>query len=123
VDVFKKHLFYSDAIRKEALSSIRGSYSNNMIQLKNVSYIGCDQKSKLPEDVTVVYDSECGSPSGDEKYLKIARLKDGGADFRIYNDVSCNAYLLKPYPSNFSIDDLDIEHMKNKTFCETYITQ
>ena len=122
-DMYKKYLFYGDSISKETLPSIRTALATNIVQIKNISFLGCDAKLVIPENTTVVYNSECGSLPVLDNFLKITRLKDGGQEFRIYNDVTCEGYQLKPYPSNFAMEDLNIEAMSNQAFCETYIAR
>jgi 4-amino-4-deoxy-L-arabinose transferase-like glycosyltransferase len=122
-DIYKKYLFYSDSIHTSTLSSIRAALATNKVQIDNISFLGCDAKLTIPDDTTVVYNSECGSLPVLNNFLKLTRLKDGGQEFRIYNDTVCKAYQLKPYPSNFMIKDLAIEEMNTQTFCETYVAR
>lgn len=121
VDVYKKYLFYSDSVKKENILAIRQSLASNTIQIDHVSFLGCDRKAIIPPDTVVIYDSGCGPLLANDKYLKITRLKDGGEEFRIYNDLECTNYNLKPYPNNFTLKDLDIERLSGQDFCETYI--
>lgn len=121
VDIYKKYLFYSDSIKKENIPAIRQSLESNIIQMDHVSFLGCDRKAVIPPDTVVIYDSTCGPLLVNDEYLKITRLKDGGEEFRIYNDSECLGYNLKPYPSNFTLKDLDIERLSAQVFCETYV--
>ena len=123
VDVFKKYLFYGNLITDRSLSEIQRSFQTNNIQVGNVSFIRCDAKAVIPKDATVLNDAECGALAVNAAHLKITRLTDGGETFSIYNDGICSGYRLKPYPSNISIKDLDIERMNKTDFCETYITR
>lgn len=122
-DIYKKYLFYSDGVQKQTLPFIKKALASNNIQLGNVTFSGCDAKMVTQKDVTAVYSSECGDLNVPESSLKITRLKDGGQEYRIYNDTVCLGYNLKPYPSNFTISDLNIEPMDNKRYCEAYIVR
>lgn len=122
-DMYKKYLFYSNSIQKENMSAIREALASNNIQINNISFLGCDRNLVIPPHIIVIYDSECGSLSVTDEFLKIRRLKDGGEEFRIYNDPECLSYNLKPYPGNFSLKDLEIERLSTQAFCETYVTR
>lgn len=123
IDIYKKYLFYSDSIQKENISAIRQALASDTIQINNISFLGCDRKVIIPPHTTVVYDSDCGPLSVKDEFLKITRLKDGGEEFRVYNDSECLGYNLKPYPSNFTLKDLDIERLSTQAFCETYVAR
>lgn len=123
MDLYKKYLFYSNGIQKENIPSIREALKGKDIHMNNISFVGCDKGATILRDATVVYDSGCGPLSVLDKFLKISRLKDGGDEFKIYNDTQCSGYQLKPYPEKFDMKDLDIEYLSTKVFCETYIAR
>ncbi len=123
IDIYKKYLFYSNSIQKENMSAIRQALASNNIQINHISFLGCDRNVIIPPNTTVVYYSGCGSLSVTDEFLKITRLKDGGEEFRIYNDTQCVQYQLKPYPEKFIMKDLDIEHLSAQAFCETYVAR
>jgi hypothetical protein len=120
-DIYKKYLFYADALNKKTFPVIQKSLTQSTIRLGNVSFLGCDSKMAQPKGTTVIYSSECGDLEEPMSSLKITRLKDGGQEYRIYNDTECLPYDLKPYPSMFKINDLNIEPMDRKDFCQAYI--
>ena len=122
-DIYKKYLFYSNSVNKKTLPSVQASLATNTIQIANVSFLGCNAQLVIPDNTTVVYNSECGSLPVSDSFLKLTRLKDGGQEFRIYNDIACKDYHLKPYPGNFAMKDLSIEAMERQVFCETYVIQ
>jgi len=123
VDVFKKYLFYGNLINSQTLPVIQRAFRTNTIQIGNVSFIGCNSKAIIPKDVTVLNEAGCGAFSKDTEHLNITRLTDGGESFSINNDITCSGYQLKPYPSDITIGELNIEHLSPQQFCETYITR
>lgn len=122
IDMYKKYLFYSDSVQKENMQTIRTALTGHDIRMRNIVFLGCDSDVVIPKDVTVIYQSDCVTGDNSAKFLKISRLKDGGDEFRIKNDVACQMYDLKSYPDHFEINDLNIEPMDYQAFCETYIS-
>jgi hypothetical protein len=122
-ELFKRYLFYSNGINSRTIFTIRKIYDANIIPYKNVIFMGCDERFTIPENTTVVYDSQCNKPLLPDPFVKIKRLNDGGDTFKIYNDIVCVNYQLKPYVSNITLGELAIESLNEKTFCETYIAK
>jgi 4-amino-4-deoxy-L-arabinose transferase-like glycosyltransferase len=122
-DIFRKYLFYSDGIQKSTLHSVALALDNDEVVFGNMRILGCSDKPVDTTEATVIIDANCDSKMASGGSIKIPLLKDGGTAFALYNDIVCNAFNLKPYPSLFTIEQLDVEHLTTQEFCENYITR
>lgn len=124
-DVFKKYLFYTDNLEKENILSVKESVSENTNDLGNVRFYSCGDIIKTfdKEAVTIFQEGLCQKFATEASAIKIPRLDDGGAIYKIYNDRICSKYNLKPYPGGLKISDFSIEKLSEKDFCETFISR
>lgn len=123
LDLYKKFLFYSDSVQKENMSTIRNALTSSDIRMNNIVFLDCGNPMTIPLETTVIYETDCATLTESDEFLEISRLKDGGIEYRIYNDVVCRRYELKSYPNDFEMADLKIESLHPQAFCNTYITQ
>jgi len=122
-DEFKKYLFYADSLNNNNFSKIKNMLSaNEKIVLDNVAFMGCDNSVDPTKTKKVILSNNvCGGLSSKAKRLSIARFSDGGELYGIYNDTMCSRFSLKPYPSNISVNDFDVEQMTAPQFCQTFV--
>jgi len=126
-DLFKKYLFYSNALNKDSVPRIKNAIANskagNGLKFGNVNFVSCDNTIDFSKTSSIaIYDVGCGR-NKENSHIKIPRLSDGGESFRIYNDKVCSKFGLKPYPSDLKISDFEIEDQTLQKFCETFITR
>jgi 4-amino-4-deoxy-L-arabinose transferase-like glycosyltransferase len=122
-DLFKKHLFYSNAYDKKSFNEIKRAVNNKKHLLGHVEFKDCDVRVDFVKEKAIsIIDSQCGVLFHPAKHLTIPLLIDGGERFSIYNDSVCRNYELKSYPSNLKIDDFGIEGLTKERFCKIFIT-
>lgn len=128
VNTFKQYLFYSNTLQKNTISEIQSKIRSKQYILDNVEFINCPEKSvNIPVNwiLIVPYGAECQTLSyrKHSSMLAIAYLKDSGRIYEIYNDSLCSQYSLSSYQNLLTFQDLSIESLDNKRFCETYISK
>jgi len=119
---FKKYLFYANALSAASMSKVKQAFIVSHMQLDNVSFGSCTNHPTFPKDIILIEDKICGNDDF-MHHSSIALIKDGGAAYKIYNDVLCAHYTLKPYPTDLTLDELAVENLSTKDFCETFITR
>lgn len=124
-DIFLKHIFYTDSIKKQNAEVISQNLKADRFSLKNSKIHNCNPSldPALHEEKIIVFDPNCEYIGTERQKLKVARLADGGADYIIFNDTICSKYDLKQYPRISSVSQFSIEDMPAKDFCETFITR
>jgi len=123
-NVFKKYVFYTNNIQKSSIPILRKAYTNKNYTLGNIVFLPC--YTDIPSDgisSSLIIDSDCSETINGQGNIHIARLVDGGSSYTIYFDRICGDFSLKRYPYGITWDDLSVEKMPLKKFCETYISE
>ena len=122
-DIFKKYLFYTNNYNKDTANQITKDLNNEKYSFGNVTFISCNTPlTKENKDNLQIVDVKCAEEKINLPHLSIARLKDGGETFKLFNDKLCKGVSLNRYASNMKISDFKIEGLSNEKFCQTYIT-
>jgi len=119
--VFKKYLFYTNSYTNSSAKTINQSLQKNNLTYQNVHVMGCPTLDHpITTEGIVIVDALCGVlPDGD--FTKIGQLNDSGVTYHIYNDTVCGNYILGPYIAWLKLQDLAVEKLDQKSFCETFI--
>ena len=118
-DYFKKYLFYRDLINDESADQISDSFSKGKYSIGNVAFTDCNT---FNESVGIsIVDENCKKTSFTSNYLKIARLVDGGSNFRIYNDRVCSKLEHDTYATGVLLSDFSVEKLTKDRFCKIYL--
>lgn len=121
-DVFQKYMLYTDVITKQNIPALRKAILSPSIKFNSLHFLSCGAPDTVAAGSTVITDTGCGKPVSDH-HQSITRLTDGGENYIIDQDFVCNTYALKPYAQDITFPDFAIEHLSEKQFCETYISQ
>lgn len=122
-DFFKKYIFYTNQYNKDTANIIKNNINKSNYSLGNVAFASCNTSlGHEDEKNLIIIDSQCPNPKIPLPNISIARLKDGGESFKIFNDRLCNGIILNRYASNMSISDFSVEALPNEKFCQTFIT-
>ncbi len=124
-DLFKKYLFYSQALSKGNLAKIRTMIAKKEYFWDNVNFI---KDSPLKEgfnrgDLIILRADSAGLDW--KKYpdwLTIAQLSDGGEIYRIINDSLCQQFELGRYPTEIKFSDFEVEKLSPERFCQKFIS-
>lgn len=123
---FKHYLFETNSYNIENAGQIKNLINQSYFKLNNATFITCSGQSIIPKDHTIiaVVGKKCTDIdfSETDNTLIISQLSDGGAIFRIVNDIICKKYNLGRFPRDISISDFSIESLSEKHFCEKYIS-
>ncbi len=120
---FKHYLFYSNNLNKENSGKIANIIQNKNDVFNNLIISGCPEN--IDNSLTVITEQglKCNALNKFNKSLSISRLGDGGTVYKIYNDSICSKYKLEKYPSNITLNDLKVENLSEKQFCEKFISK
>ena len=121
-DLFQKYMLYANLITRENIPALRTDIIAMSTQFNTIRFLQCADSNKNTPGYTVITDTECGKPVSDH-HQSIARLSDGGENYIIEQDFVCNKYNLKRYPDHITLQNLNIDHLSEKDFCEIYISQ
>ncbi|RJQ25346.1 hypothetical protein C4577_06095 [Candidatus Parcubacteria bacterium] len=121
--LFKQYLFYNNMLSRKTVSEISSVVKRSNYDYKNFKVSLCPKES-LPLNYTIITlpDNKCKSTSSLSKNLSISQLSDGGEIYKIFNDKVCNKYMLNRYPIGIGLNDLEVERLSEKLFCEKFIT-
>lgn len=122
-DLYKKHLFYTNAFSASSLPAIRNAILSKEYTIGNISFLSCgDIENKEYKESVIISDSNCDQNQSERIPLILPQLTDGGQVYRIYNDTKCSKYSLSRYPQNITWDSFSVESLSSQRFCETFIT-
>lgn len=124
-DYMYMYAFYSGGYNSgEGVKKINAMLENRTYQFNNV--IITDNCSILPKniDTNTIYIIERGLKCEDiySKALQISDPKDGGHNYKIFNDLVCSDINLNKYPYPRSINQFNVEDMSANEFCETWVS-
>ncbi|MCL5438765.1 MAG: glycosyltransferase family 39 protein [Patescibacteria group bacterium] len=119
---FKQYLFYSDGYKITNARQISKIIKSGNYSINNFRISDCRENIDKNSIIIAEPDSKCATLSKFNHPLSISRLADGGTIYKIYNDDICSKYKLERYPSSISLNDLQIEKLSEKQFCETFIS-
>lgn len=122
---FKDYVYYSNAYNKQTSEEIKNAFLNHSYRLENVSFNTCQEIKKIEKNNIYIFDAgnQCSLFKEAKNTLSIVQLSDSGAVYNIYQDSTCSKYALKPYIANLTFDDLRVEKLAEKDFCETFIVK
>ncbi|MCL5432608.1 MAG: glycosyltransferase family 39 protein [Patescibacteria group bacterium] len=119
---FKQYLFYSDGYTKDNAQQISKIIQSGDYSIDNFKISDCPENIDSDTVIIAEPDAKCTILNKFDRPLSISRLADGGTIYRIYNDTICAKYKLDRYPSSISLNDLALEKLSEKQFCETFIS-
>lgn len=124
VGYYRNFLFYNNIPSKETIPTIRSAFKTKTYTWGLSSFTDtCPTASDLVEG-NMSYILSDTSPCKDmfikQPMIAIPTLSDGGTLYMIFNDHVCGQYALSEYPSGFTIEDFDVEHLSEKQFCERF---
>lgn len=122
-DFFKKYIFYTNQYNKNTAKTIRDNINNEKYSFGNVTFSSCNIPENYEnESNLIIIDVQCPDYSLDLPHISIARLKDGGESFKIFNDRICKEIGLNRYASNIKLSEFSVEALPTNKFCQTFIT-
>lgn len=123
--LYKAYLLYTNAYNRTTYPAVRDNFvRKTYTDSPFVQFRSCTDIPALLPTTTYIYDPEEKCPIFPDtlKTKNIPRLADGGTVYRIAQDTICTPYNLKRYPDQISLDNLAVEKINLRQFCETYIT-
>lgn len=122
--LLKHYLFYTNSLNRKNLGEISSMFKGGIYSFDNIEVTKCAEKP-IDRNAVVIgtYLKNCKSTRTTSKYLTISQLSDGGAVYHIYNDKLCSKYNLGTYPQNVSFEDLSLEKLDEREFCEKFISK
>ena len=120
-NTFQKYVLYNNIYTNQSASQINHSLQKRNFAYKNVRFVSCPNPlEKLNKSTLSIIDTTCGKLPTTHALL-IAQLKDSGGTYHIVNDHTCKQYILKQYIAWLTVQDLHVEQLSEKNFCETFI--
>ena len=88
-----------------------------------MSFNTCEEIKEIDKNNIYIFDStnKCPIFNNVKNTLSIVQLSDSGAVYNIYDDKICSKFALRPYIAGLTFNDLAVEKLSLKNFCETYI--
>jgi uncharacterized membrane protein len=120
-DYFKKFLFYSDGINNNNVNEVIKTFKNRKFSLNNVTFTDCNFPD-LTKNVSII-DLDCAVSDNGLTHISTARLIDGGATFKIYNDSVCKNENIGTYATNIKLSGFSVENITKEKFCKTYLVK
>ena len=122
-DFFKKYIFYTNSYDRNTASQIANNLNSEKYSFGNVTFMSCNTPlDDTNKESLAIVDAKCIEEKIALPHLSIARLKDGGESFKIFNDRICKGVGLNRYASNIKLSDFSIEALPTDKFCQTFIT-
>jgi len=122
-DFFKKYIFYTNSYDRNTASQIANNLNSEKYSFGNVTFMSCNTPlDDTNKESLAIIDAKCAQDKIDLPHLSVARLKDGGESFKIFNDRICKGVGLNRYASNIKLSDFSIEALPADKFCQTFIT-
>ena len=122
-DFFKKYIFYTNSYDRNTASQIANNLNSEKYSFGNVTFMSCNTPlDDTNKESLAIVDAKCIEEKIDLPHLSVARLKDGGESFKIFNDRICKGVGLNRYASNIKLSDFSIEALPTDKFCQTFIT-
>ena len=120
----KHYLFYRNMLDTEVLNGIEEMYKTKKYKIGNINFINCQQIPANLEGDILIYElgSKCKNLDF-SKHIAIGQLKDSGAIYNIVNDNVCSNFELRRFVGNVKFNDLDIEKLSDKDFCEKFVIE
>lgn len=119
---FKKYLFYTNSLTKEAIEEINQGRKKGIYQLNNVTFLPCNDTKTSTSSAVIIHDKICGK-STQSGAVGLPQLKDSGSMYLLYGDKLCASYSLRRYVEGLSLKDIAMENMSPQIFCETFMLQ
>lgn len=123
---FRNFLLYGNIPNERTIPQIRTVFKNvDTFTWENASFTKtCPVKTDITEGTTtyiISNSSPCKELFINKPMITIASLSDGGSLYNIFNDRLCQPYALSAYPSGFSMNDFDVEHLSEQQFCAKFV--
>lgn len=124
-DYMYMYAFYSGEYNSgEGVKKINTMLENRAYEFKNITVTS--DCLILPNEINTntIYVIERGLECEDiyPKALQISDPKDGGHNYKIFNDLVCPDISLNKYPYPRSISQFDVEDMSRDQFCKIWIS-
>ena len=75
---FKKYLFYTNSLTKEAIEEINEGRRDGIYQLNNVTFLPCNDTKTSTSSAIIIHDKICGK-STQPGAVGLPQLKDSGS--------------------------------------------
>lgn len=123
---FRNYLLYGDIPNPLTIPKIRNEFKNTITYTWDTAVFtkACPTKSDIDKgDGTYIISnsSPCKELFIKRPMVTIASLSDGGSLYNIFNDQICSKYALGSYPTGFTMDDFDVEHLSEEQFCTKFV--
>lgn len=124
VGYYRNFLFYNNIPSQKTIPPIRKAFQHNQYTWGLSSFTGeCPTSREALGDTTTYILSDtspCKEMFIKQPMIAIPTLSDGGTLYMIFNDRVCGNYALSSYPTGFTIDDFDVEHLSEEQFCTKF---
>jgi len=122
---FRNYIFYRDLIQANTAEALRNQFIRSDYSWENTRFIKkCPTKEDIDKGDTVYFlsnTSPCKEYFINRPMTVIPSLSDGGTLYMIFNDKVCSNYALSSYPTGYTMDDLAVEKLPEKQFCERFV--
>ncbi|MBI2034533.1 MAG: hypothetical protein HYT11_02250 [Candidatus Levybacteria bacterium] len=120
---FKDYVYYSNIYNKQTSEEIRNAFLQHNYTFKNVSFNTCEGIKEIYKNNIYIFDAtnRCPIFNNVKSTLSIVQLTDSGALYNIYHDTVCSKFTLRSYIADLTFNDLAVEKLSLKNFCEAFI--
>lgn len=121
--MYKDFIYYSDLYNKQTAPHFRDAFLNRDYSFENVSFKTCNDIEELEKNISYIFNpgEKCSIFKNVNPLVHVAQISDSGGVYAIYQDAVCSKYNLPKYIHKLTMDDLLVEKLSEKKFCETYI--
>jgi len=123
-DLYTKYIYYTNNLDIKTYDQVVKSLLSQKYSIGKINFFACkDIESNYdPKAVTIYETRMCPPAKVFGKTYQIKNLVDASTIYIIYNGLACEKYKLNSYPK-ISFDDLSIERLSEKYFCEKFISK
>lgn len=122
--LFRSYLFFTNSYNRNNFDLVKNIYlkSRDDITFNKIHFINDNKYLPTEKNYTLIFDTDNFNFNDKNATLFISRLSDAGKIFSIYNGSSCRGLNLFTFPNNINIQNINIEKLDEKSFCEKYVT-
>ncbi len=122
---FRNYMLYGNIPNAHTIPAIREIFRKDDYVWDNATFTKtCPTKSEIDTGKTtylISNASPCKELFIKRPIITIASLSDGGSIYNIFNDQMCSKYALGNYPTGFTMNDFDVEHLSEEQFCTKFV--
>jgi len=122
--LFRQYLFFNNEYTRQNHSLIATDFLKPVIVFNNLIFTDCKNMKLDKNEITVMpFNLKCTNKMLSENIINITNFTDNKPIYVIYNDDVCKNYVLLPRLSNITLNDLNIEKLNEKQFCQKFFTR